>query len=74
MKHLKLIIVDEIHLLSDSERGPTLEVVLTRLKLMNPGCRIIGLSATLPNVDIVAKWLNAETVFFGYVFRSSDLF
>ena len=73
IKSLKLLIIDEIHLLSDPDRGPTLEAVLTRIKLVNPHCRIVGLSATLPNVELIAEWLNAETVFFGEEFRPTKL-
>ncbi len=32
--HLGLILVDEIHMLNDSERGWVLETILTRLMLM----------------------------------------
>ena len=40
-----LVIADEIHLIGDQDRGPTLEMILTKLKLQsNP--QIIALSAT----------------------------
>lgn len=57
-----LVVVDEIHLLGDSHRGPTLEIVLTRLKEKYPGIRILGLSATIKNASEIARWLKAELV------------
>lgn len=55
------IIVDEIHLLNDPNRGPTLEIILTLLKtLIQP--QLIGLSATIGNPEELAQWLNATLV------------
>jgi|SRR3989338_4767973 len=56
------IVVDEIHLLNDTERGPTLEVLLTILKQLLKNVQIIGLSATIGNAEELAEWLNAELV------------
>ncbi|MFT4283073.1 MAG: DEAD/DEAH box helicase [Candidatus Woesearchaeota archaeon] len=61
IKEIGVLVVDEIHLLNDASRGPTLEVVITMLKdLLNP--QIIGLSATIGNPDELASWLNASLV------------
>jgi len=55
------IIIDEIHLLNDPSRGPTLEIILTLLKtLIQP--QLIGLSATIGNPEELANWLNATLV------------
>ena len=56
------IIYDEIHLLSDIGRGPTLEFLITLNKLLFPNAQIIGLSATIGNADELANWLKAELV------------
>jgi len=56
------VVADEIHLLTEPERGPTLEVVLTRLLEINPKIQIIALSATVRNADEVARWTNAFPV------------
>jgi len=53
------VVADEIHLLTEPERGPTLEVVLTRLLEINPRIQIIALSATVRNADEVAQWIKA---------------
>lgn len=56
------IVVDEIHLLNDAERGPTLEILLTILKQLLKNAQIIGLSATIGNAEELAEWLNADLV------------
>ena len=56
------IIIDEIHLLNDTERGPTLEILLTILKQLLKNAQIIGLSATIGNAEELAEWLNADLV------------
>ena len=57
-----LVIADEVHLIGDVDRGPTLEMILTKLKLLEPKPQIIALSATITNVDELSKWLQCETV------------
>src|SRR6266700_3037896 len=62
MNELSLVVADEIHLLTEHERGPTLEVVLTRLTEINPDIQMLALSATVRNADEVGKWLHAGSV------------
>ena len=60
-----LVISDEIHLIGDSTRGPTLEMILTRLRtgfLGKTPPKIIGLSATISNSNELAEWLKCELV------------
>ena len=57
-----LFIIDEIHLLTERERGPTLEIILTKIKLMPQKPQIIGISATVSNSDEVADWLRCEQI------------
>jgi helicase len=59
---LSLVIADEVHLLNDAERGPTLEVVLARLMQMNPEAQLLALSATVKNAMEAAEWLRAESI------------
>jgi helicase len=59
---ISLVVADEIHLLNDGERGPTLEVVLARLRQVNPEMQILALSATINNVEEIADWLSADYV------------
>jgi helicase len=44
------------------DRGPTLEVTLTKLKKLNPLAQILALSATVSNADDIAHWLSAQLV------------
>lgn len=62
IKDIDLIVVDEIHLLNDPRRGPTLEILLTQLKEIVPRAQILALSATINNAAELAKWLNAVLV------------
>jgi len=62
MDEISLVIADEVHLLNDSERGPTLEVVLARLMQINPDAQLLALSATVKNAEEAAEWLKAESV------------
>ncbi|WOV93339.1 MAG: DEAD/DEAH box helicase [Candidatus Nitrosoabyssus spongiisocia] len=60
--NIGLIVVDEIHVLDDDQRGPNLEMILTILKNKRPSPRIIGLSATIGNASVISRWLNAKLV------------
>ena len=62
MDEISLVIADEVHLLNDAERGPTLEVVLARLLQINPDMQLLVLSATVKNADELADWLKAEYI------------
>ncbi|SFM17028.1 ATP-dependent DNA helicase [Methanolobus profundi] len=62
MQEITTIVVDEVHLLDSANRGPTLEVTLTKLMKLNPNCQIIALSATVGNAYEVADWLKAKLV------------
>ena len=57
-----LVIADEIHMIHDPDRGPTLEVALTKLILRNPGLQVIALSATISNAEDLAMWIGADLV------------
>ena len=62
LDRVSIVVADEVHLMNDPERGPTLEVTLTKFRMMNPGAQIIALSATINNSKDVAAWLGAEHV------------
>jgi helicase len=59
---ISLVVADEVHLLNEAERGPTLEVVIARLLQMNSKMQVLALSATMGNVDEIASWLKAKYV------------
>jgi len=62
MTDLRVIVADEVHLLTEPDRGPTLEVVLTRLKQINPKAHFLALSATVRNAEEVAEWIDATPI------------
>jgi replicative superfamily II helicase len=54
-----LVVFDELHMLGDSHRGYLLEILGTKLKFAsNNTIQLIGLSATLPNLQDLSTWLN----------------
>uniref|UniRef100_A0A8D0GJD7 DNA polymerase theta n=1 Tax=Sphenodon punctatus TaxID=8508 RepID=A0A8D0GJD7_SPHPU len=75
MDSLGTVVVDELHMLGDSHRGYLLELLLTKVRFLtekvvnsqakgskhfSDGIQIVGMSATLPNLNLLASWLNAE--------------
>ncbi|MGH0130564.1 UNVERIFIED_CONTAM: hypothetical protein FKN15_015415 [Acipenser sinensis] len=60
---VRLIIIDEIHLLHD-DRGPVLESLVARtirnIEMSQEDVRLVGLSATLPNYEDVATFLRVD--------------
>ncbi|WP_418281783.1 ATP-dependent DNA helicase [Halorubrum sp. DTA98] len=59
---LTCVVSDEVHLVDDAGRGPTLEVTLAKLRRLNPGLQTVALSATVGNAATIADWLDAELV------------
>ncbi|KAI9208743.1 Sec63 Brl domain-containing protein [Polychytrium aggregatum] len=60
---VRLIIIDEVHLLHD-ERGPVLESIISRtirtMEQTQELVRLVGLSATLPNYHDVAAFMRVK--------------
>ncbi|KAB8077842.1 Sec63 Brl domain-containing protein [Aspergillus leporis] len=65
IKLVRLVIIDEIHLLHD-DRGPVIESIVSRLirkgEQTGEPVRIVGLSATLPNYRDVGSFLRVDPV------------
>jgi helicase len=55
------VVFDESHLLTVPGRGDHIEVALMKLTTINPGIRIVLLSATMPNVDEICEWSSKLT-------------
>lgn len=62
---VRLMLIDEIHLVGDTSRGPTVEAIISRMKTFpqnqsdNGQIRFITASASLPNIEDVAVWIGA---------------
>ncbi|CAI4232361.1 unnamed protein product [Auanema sp. JU1783] len=60
-----MIVLDEIHMLDDPSRGGTLENLATKILFCNKNVenthvRLLGMSATLPNLEKIKTWMSAE--------------
>ncbi|MCD1293411.1 ATP-dependent helicase [Methanocella sp. CWC-04] len=80
VKDVALVIIDEVHLLDSDSRGGALEAVISRMKrissFMKQPLRIVALSATMPNIGDVAKWVGASeenTLTFDNSYRPVEL-
>lgn len=62
LSRVKVMVLDEIHLLNDPGRGPTLEIIMTIMKKLVSNIQIIGLSATIGNPKELAGWMDAKLV------------
>ena len=65
MNQFCFIGIDEIHMVSDNNRGYILELLLTKLMYLTKrskfeSLQIVGMSATIPNLNCISKWLEAE--------------
>jgi len=62
LNDIDLLVVDEFHMIGEYSRGPTMECAITRSKQLNPGIRIVALSATLQNMNDLSSWLDAHVI------------
>jgi helicase len=62
LTRLSIVVADEVHLIHDKNRGPTMEVNLARVRHEKPGAQILALSATVGNAEELADWLEAEII------------
>ncbi|KAJ5401056.1 hypothetical protein N7465_011545 [Penicillium sp. CMV-2018d] len=57
---LGVVVLDELHMLDDEHRGYLLELMVTKLLLLQQDVQIVGMSATLSNTEMLAQWMNAK--------------
>ena len=62
MDDIGIVVADEFYLLQDPSRGPTLEILLSRIRHRVEGAQILALSATVGNANDLAEWLDADLV------------
>jgi ATP-dependent DNA helicase len=62
LQDIGVLVIDEIHLIHDATRGPTLEVLIAQFQALIKEIQIIGLSATIANATEMAIWLNATLI------------
>jgi len=73
MSNIKLFLIDEIHVLGESDRGASIEAVVSRMKTfilkdsiddsisssISNNLRFLAISATIPNIEDIASWLGS---------------
>jgi helicase len=57
-----LYVSDEVHLAGSGDRGPTLEMILTKVIHLGLDAQLISLSATISNAGQLAEWLKSDLV------------
>ncbi|KAG9229284.1 P-loop containing nucleoside triphosphate hydrolase protein [Amylocarpus encephaloides] len=55
---LGVVVMDELHMLDDESRGYILELMATKLLCLDQSIQLIGMSATLNNAELLARWLD----------------
>lgn len=61
LNRLQLMMIDEVHTLHEAPRGATLEVVVSRTKSRGDAVRFVAVSATVPNIDDIARWIGSTS-------------
>lgn len=59
-KDVRLVVVDEAHLLNDGERGVRLELLLANLRREHPQARLLLLTPFIQNAKEIAAWLGGS--------------
>ena len=62
LSNLGVVLIDEIHMIDDEDRGTRLNGLIKRIKHLYPKTQIIGLSATVKNPQFLAKEFNMKLV------------
>ena len=62
LSNVGLFVIDEVHLMGDKDRGPTLEMMVTKIKRFYREAQILALSATVSNSKDIAEWLDCKLI------------
>ncbi|EXJ64515.1 DNA polymerase theta subunit [Cladophialophora yegresii CBS 114405] len=58
-----MVVLDELHMINDEHRGYLMELLATKLMALETSdskVQMVGMSATLPNPQLLAQWLKAK--------------
>lgn len=66
-----LLCIDELHMIGEPKRGANLEVLITKAIGIQAGIQIVGMSATIGNLEEIAKFMSADI--FSQNFRPVEL-
>ena len=67
INELGIVVLDELHMIQDDHRGYLMELIASKLLCLERSVQIVGMSATLTNTEILAKWLDAKSYSTKYV-------
>ncbi|HUI85878.1 MAG TPA: DEAD/DEAH box helicase [Nitrososphaerales archaeon] len=62
LRSVGLFIADEVHLAGSDSRGPTLEMILTKVIHLGLDAQMLSLSATISNAALIAEWLRSKPI------------
>ncbi|KAL9602187.1 MAG: hypothetical protein Q9219_002051 [cf. Caloplaca sp. 3 TL-2023] len=57
---LGVVVLDELHMIDDDHRGYLMELLATKILSLEQNVQLVGMSATLPNTQLLARWLDAK--------------
>ena len=58
IEEIALVIADELEVLSDMERGASVDILFTRI--IRSSCRLIGMSAVIGEAENLSEWMQAK--------------
>ncbi|KAF3360468.1 hypothetical protein VdG1_01428 [Verticillium dahliae VDG1] len=61
IKHLRIVVLDELHMIDDDHRGYLMELMATKLISLPQPMQVIGMSATLSNIRLLSTWLEGHS-------------
>jgi helicase len=77
LRETGLLAIDEFHNISEENRGSHLEAGIMKFTDINPDSRLLLLSATMPNVEEIGKWVchitNKDTYYLSSNYRPCKL-
>ncbi len=56
----RIVIFDEVHKISEPDRGPIIESLITRFRALQPDIQIVLMSGAMSNAEELAEWLGPE--------------
>lgn len=60
LEEIGVVVLDELQMIADEARGPTIELLLTKLLRARVRPQFMGLSAVLGEGEALARWLQAD--------------
>ncbi|XP_026813097.1 probable ATP-dependent DNA helicase HFM1 [Rhopalosiphum maidis] len=76
---VKLFLIDDVHLINDGIRGATLEAIVSRMKIIPKiskvndfTLRFVAVSATITNIEDIAKWLTNDQNYPAHYLKSAE--